>query len=177
MRSDLTDGDAVFTLVQFDNEYEFVHRGVPIGEVPKCSLRPRGSTALLDAIGRAINETGIRLQAIAEDQRPGLVVFVVVTDGMENASHEFTHAQINEMIARQESEYQWKFTYLGANQDAFDVGEKMAFTSGGIANYSPRRSKEAFLAAASNVGRMRSATARGEAAQNEYTEEERTSMS
>jgi len=73
-------GECLLTLVQFDNEYEFIHRGVPIGNVPKYSLVPRGMTALLDAVGRAINETGERLASMDETDRPGLVVFVIMTD-------------------------------------------------------------------------------------------------
>ena len=82
-------GEANVTLVQFDADYEFVHSGVPIRQVPAFKLVPRGSTALLDAVGRAINETGARLAAMDEVQRPGLVVFVIVTDGEENSSREF----------------------------------------------------------------------------------------
>jgi uncharacterized protein YegL len=64
-------GEALLTLVQFDTEYEFIHKGAAIGSVPKFKLVPRGSTALLDAVGRAINETGARLAAMEESQRPG----------------------------------------------------------------------------------------------------------
>lgn len=65
-------GSALLTLVQFDNEYEFVHSGIPIQQVSRFKLVPRGSTALLDAVGRAINETGVRLAAMDESLRPGL---------------------------------------------------------------------------------------------------------
>lgn len=91
-------GEALLTLVQFDTEYEFLHSGVPIGQVPKYTLVPRGSTALLDAVGRAINETGERLSKMDEKDRPGLVIFVVMTDGHENASKEFSKPQIKKMI-------------------------------------------------------------------------------
>ena len=80
---------------------------------------PRGSTALLDAVGRAINETGDRLAKTPEQDRPGLVVFVIVTDGQENSSKEFSKARIKEMIDEQQKKYNWQFTFLGANQDAF----------------------------------------------------------
>ena len=69
-------GEALLTLVQFDTEYEFLHKGVPISQVPKYELVPRGMTALLDAVGRAMNETGERLAKMDEADRPGLVVFV-----------------------------------------------------------------------------------------------------
>ncbi|MCL2471991.1 MAG: hypothetical protein FWF25_09705 [Propionibacteriaceae bacterium] len=66
---------------------------------------PRGSTALLDAVGRSITAFGERLAALPEDDRPSRVIFAIMTDGMENASKEFTHAAIKEMITRQEKTY------------------------------------------------------------------------
>ena len=72
-------GEALLTLVQFDTEYDFVHKGVAIKEVPTYQLVPRGRTALLDAVGRAINETGERLSKIDEQDRPGLVIFVALS--------------------------------------------------------------------------------------------------
>ena len=86
-------GEALLTLVQFDTEYDFVHKGVPIDKVPKYELHPRGATALLDAVGRAINETGERLAKMAEPDRPGLVIVVIMTDGLENSSREFTKSK------------------------------------------------------------------------------------
>jgi hypothetical protein len=170
-------GDANFTLVQFDSEYEFVHKGLPIKDVPRCTIQPRGMTALLDAVGRAINETGARLSAIPEDQRPGLVAFVILTDGMENASHEFKPAAIKEMIERQEKNYQWKFTYLGANQDAFAVADAMGIPMAAAGNYSPLNAKAAYLNAASVVSRARHSTSVGEQVDMSFTPEERASMS
>ena len=73
------DGDALMTLVEFDTEYNFVERGTPIEDVGSYTLRPRGTTALLDAVGRSINETAERIEATDESDRPGLVVFVVMT--------------------------------------------------------------------------------------------------
>ena len=90
---------ALLSLVQFDTEYEFVLRAD--ADQCKClptSWTPRGNTALLDAVGRAINETGERLAKMAEKDRPGLVVFVITTDGLENSSKEFSKAQIKEMV-------------------------------------------------------------------------------
>jgi hypothetical protein len=71
-------GEALLTLVQFDTEYEFLHKGVPVSQVPKYELVPRGMTALLDAVGRAINETGERLSKMPDQDRPSLVIFVVM---------------------------------------------------------------------------------------------------
>ncbi len=148
-------GDCLFSLVQFDAEYEFVHKGVAIKDVPYYTLVPRGWTALLDAVGRSINETGNRLAAIPEEQRPGLVVFVIVTDGQENSSHEFKKSQIREMIELQQNTYSWKFTFLGANQDAFAEAGSLGISAGAIANYAQHNSLDAFKSASANVSRMR----------------------
>ncbi len=170
------EGDATFTLVQFDTEYEFVHKAIPIGEVPKCSLVPRGGTALLDAVGRAINETGERLSKVDDANRPGLVVFVIVTDGEENSSHEFTKAQVKEMIERQQSEYQWQFTFLGANQDAFHEAQGLGILRAATAQYDQGQEQMAFVATAANVSRMRTSTKKGESVHNLYSDSERASM-
>jgi hypothetical protein len=131
-------GDAVLTLVQFDNEYEFVHRAAPIKEVPSLDRKtfvPRGSTALLDAIGRAIGETGSRLDGMAEDARPDKVFFVIITDGHENASREFRREKILEMIGHQQSVYSWQFVFLGANQDAIQAGASIGVPTANTLSY------------------------------------------
>lgn len=171
------DGECLLSLVQFDTEYEFVHKAKPIGGVDRFTLSPRGGTALLDAVGRAINETGERLSAMDEKDRPGLVVFVIVTDGEENSSREFKLAQIKEMIERQQSEYQWQFTFLGANQDAFAEAGGMGIAAAAAANYTPATAGQAFAASSENVSRMRAASAGGQHVLNAYTDSERSAMS
>jgi len=169
-------GEALLTLVQFDTEYEFVHQGVPIGGVPKFKLVPRGSTALLDAVGRAINEAGTRLAAIEEAQRPGLVVFVIVTDGAENSSKEFTRERIRQMVELQQSVYKWQFTFLAANQDAFAEGASMGIAQDGIAAYSMGKVRGTYDAAAKKMSRMRKAASEGASVDNKFTDEERGEM-
>ena len=169
-------GEALLTLVQFDTEYEFLHKGVPIGEVPRYELHPRGATALLDAVGRAINETGERLAAMKEQDRPGLVIFVVMTDGLENSSKEFTKAQIKEMIERQQHDYNWHFTFLGANQDAFAEAGSLGIQAAGAANYAMDKVAAAYGATMSKVARMRQQLRDGETVDNAFTEEERRRM-
>jgi uncharacterized protein YegL len=170
------EGDATLTLVQFDTKYEFVCRGTPIQDVPHYTLVPRGMTALLDAVGKAINETGERLSTILEKDRPGLVVFVVMTDGLENSSKEFTKSQIKEMISRQQDQYRWQFTFLGANQNAFREGEGVGIRNDAAANFAPENSRNAMKAASANVCRMRASFSVGEEVVNSYTDEERASM-
>ncbi len=169
-------GDGLLTLVQFDTEYEFVHRGQPIKQVPHYQLVPRGMTALLDAVGRAINETGERLAAMPEVERPGLVIVVVMTDGQENSSKEFTKTQIRQMIERQQQAYNWHFTFLGANQDAFAEAGDMGIQAAGVANYAANKVLVAYGAASKKVSRMRSQLDQGETVRNDFTDEEREEM-
>lgn len=167
-------GTCLFTLVQFDTIYEFVHTAVPIQDVPKCTLEPRGSTALLDAVGRAIVETGERLKKMDEAERPGLVVFVIITDGQENSSVEFSKAKVKEMIERQQNVYKWQFTFLGANQDAFAEAGGIGILSVGTANYS--KADAAFLGTSGKISRMRQAAASGSEVDNSYSKNELDEM-
>lgn len=169
-------GDALLTLLQFDTEYELVHNGVPVSQVPTYQLVPRGGTALLDAVGRGIVETGERLAALPESERPGLVVFVVMTDGHENSSREFTRDRIREMIRHQQEKYAWQFTFLGADQDAFAEGGGLGIKAGGIAGFSKRKYMETHAILADKVTRMRRQTRDGDTVCNEFTDEERAQM-
>ena len=169
-------GEALLTLVQFDTEYEFLHKGVPISQVPKYELVPRGMTALLDAVGRAMNETGERLAKMDEADRPGLVVFVVMTDGLENSSKEFSKATIKEMIERQQQQYNWHFTFLGANQDAFAEAGGMGIHAAGVANCAIDKLDVAYRMTGAKVSRMRKQRSDGATACNAFTEQERKEM-
>ncbi|MCH5376397.1 MAG: VWA domain-containing protein [Planctomycetes bacterium] len=169
-------GEALLTLVQFDTEYEFLHQGVPISQVPKYELVPRGMTALLDAVGRAINETGERLAKMDERDRPGLVVFVVMTDGQENSSKEFSKSDIKAMIHRQQDTYSWHFTFLGANQDAFAEAVGMGIAAAGVANFAMNKMAAAYAVTGGKLSRMRRQARQGETVSNEFTDEERREM-
>jgi Mg-chelatase subunit ChlD len=169
-------GEALLTLVQFDTQYEFLHRGVRVQDIPAYHLVPRGMTALLDAVGRAINETGERLAKMDENDRPGLVIFVVMTDGQENSSHEFTKDQIKQMITHQQDKYGWHFTFLGANQDAFAEAGALGIQAAGAANFSPLKVQAAYAVTGGKVSRMRAQRRAGDTVQNEFTEEERGKM-
>lgn len=120
-------GEATVTLAQFDTHYDVVYQDRPIADVPPLELQPRGATALYDALGKLITDVGAELAARPEDDRPGHVIVVVMTDGMENSSVEWTHDAISAAIARQEKEYSWYFVFLGANMDAVAVAAKMGF--------------------------------------------------
>jgi len=113
------EGDAFVTTVLFDDKYELLHNHVNIHDNKEYFAR--GCTALLDAIGKTINSIGSRLSGTPEDERPDKVIFVIITDGMENASREFNKNTVKEMIEHQQDKYSWTFMFLGANMDA--VGE------------------------------------------------------
>jgi hypothetical protein len=132
-------GSASFTLAQFDNYYEVVHGGVDIQFVPPLTDQtffPRGTTALWDAIGRTIVDTGKRLESMPEAERPEKVIFVIMTDGFENASQEYKTADtINRMITHQRETYNWEFVFLGANQDAIAAAQKIGITRAAAMTY------------------------------------------
>ena len=134
--------DVVVSFYRFNNPemYEEVFVGKLVRDVDKLELNPAGMTALIDAWCRTIDKTGERLAAIPESDRPSKVLFVVITDGEENSSREFTKAQFQERIKRQEEQYNWKFDYLGANQVASDVAHSYGVTNGRTMSYKPSAS-------------------------------------
>jgi uncharacterized protein YegL len=122
-------GAAHLTLVLFDHEYLVVHDNVKIADVAPLNERtyvPRGMTALLDAVGRTVDAIGVRLAATPEDQRPAKVIVAILTDGLENASRDYTAARVSEMIRHQQQKYSWEFIFLAANQDAIATAGALA---------------------------------------------------
>ena len=170
------DGEANLTLIQFDTEYEVVHNGVPIGDVGKYELQPRGMTALLDAVGKAINEAKSRIKDVPKAERPGLTVFVIVTDGMENASHEFTKEAVKALVEKQQDKKGWQFIFLGADIDAFAGAGSMGINLAGAAVMDSSNYVGGYLATDGNISRMRGSTMRGEMVMNVFTDEERKKM-
>jgi hypothetical protein len=154
-------GTCRVTLAQFDDAYEEVYADRLVADVPPLSLQPRGTTALLDSIGRLVGEAGARLAALPEDARPGVVVVGIMTDGHENASRELTHPQVKALIERQTRDYGWQFLYLGADQDAIEVGASIGVPSANSLTYSRGRVADAMAATSRNIGRTRGAVAAG----------------
>jgi len=169
--------NATLTLVQFDTEStDVVHESMPILEVPDLNhqtFQPRGGTPLLDALGQTIDSTGRALAAIPEASRPNKVVFVVITDGQENSSHQHTKTSVKERIDHQSSRYNWQFVFLGANQDAFDEAGAVGIAMGNAANFAPARMQAAFAATAANVASYRRS---GNAAKLAYSDDQRAEM-
>ena len=150
-------GDCRVTLVQFDDKYDTVYTALPVHVVPPLVLEPRGSTALLDAVGRTINATGRRLHQMSEGDRPSQVLFVIITDGEENASHEFLGDKVATMTKHQREQYKWEFIYLGANQDAFAVAQKMGILRNAVTYQHHGDGAQAmFNACSASIGSYRS---------------------
>ena len=119
-------------LIQFDDDYQAGPRA-EVNDHPLLTVdqfTPRGHTALFDALGKAIDDTGKRLAALPENERPGKVIFVILTDGNDDASRYFSQQDIREKISLQSHAYKWDFVYLGANQDAWAVGSQLGIQPG-----------------------------------------------
>lgn len=122
------EGISRLTLVQFDDQYEVPVDNLPVSEVVSLDTStyvPRGSTALLDAVGTTIETFKKRIKALPEDQRPGQVVFAIFTDGWENSSVRYTWIDIAKMIKKRREKDGWEFLFLAANQDAIATASQM----------------------------------------------------
>jgi len=131
-------GDCRITTVLFDNEYDVLHDRIDIKAVNPITSKEyyvRGNTALLDAVGRTINKIGGVQKNTAKDHRAKKVLFVITTDGMENASREFNYDKIKSMIEGQKSKYGWEFIFLGANIDAVDVANRFGIARNRTQNF------------------------------------------
>jgi uncharacterized protein YegL len=113
------EGETILTTVLFDDQYEVLWNGIDAREVKltEDEYYVRGMTALLDAVGKTILDVGYRLAKTNEERKPGKVIFVITTDGMENASSEFTYGKVKELIQHQQEKYNWEFIFMGANID------------------------------------------------------------
>lgn len=132
-------GKCFVTTVLFDEQYELLHDHIALEDIKPLTSKEyfaRGTTALLDAIGKTVVTVGKRLSDTEESERPSQVIVVVTTDGFENASREYSADKIKEMVKTQENVYSWKFLFLGANIDSFGEGSKLGFGAAATANYS-----------------------------------------
>ena len=167
-------GQASFSLVQFDDRYEVYLDAVDlakVGRLDRTTYVPRGMTALYDAVGRAIVATGTRLAALDEAERPDKVVFLIQTDGEENASREFDAATLQAMIRHQQDKYAWEFVFLGANIDAGSVAEEIGIARDKALQYANNAdgTRAAFAAVSDNLAGFR----RGDRQHMAYAEEDR----
>ena len=131
-------GECVLTTVLFDDRYELLHDRVPLERIRPMTEHEyyaRGNTALLDAIGQTIEKTAHALQGIAEEQRAKRVLFVIVTDGLENASREYSAARVREMVSQKQERSGWEFLFLGANMDAIQVASQFGIQADRAVTY------------------------------------------
>jgi len=131
-------GEAIISTVLFDNTSEVIHDRVGLDRIPKLTEKEyyvRGCTALLDAVGGAIHHIGNVHKYAREEDRPEKTLFVITTDGMENASRRYTYDKVKTMIARQKEKYGWEFLFLGANIDAAREAARFGIGADRAANY------------------------------------------
>jgi len=125
-------GKALLSLITFDNEYDVVHNGTPLEDVDKIELHPRGGTALLDAVGKAINTLDERLGKLSKKEKPDQVVVAIITDGGENSSQEYTLDQVKELIKKHGES--WSFVFIGADIDSFGQAGGIGVRMGNVLN-------------------------------------------
>ena len=131
-------GETRMTLMMFEDDHEYICSAVPVAEVADLdhqTYRPGATTALYDAVGTAILEADAYLDAAAA--KPDQVLFVILTDGLENASREFDQKRVFEMIRDRQKTREYDFLYLGANQDSYAESERMGVQSGRNPRMSP----------------------------------------
>ena len=131
-------GEAVISTVLFDNETEVIHDRVSLDRVPALTEKEydvRGCTALLDAVGGAIHHIGNVHKYAREEDRPEKTLFVITTDGLENASRRYTYDKVKTMIERQRKRYGWEFLFLGANIDAAREAARFGIRADCAADY------------------------------------------
>ena len=131
-------GEAYISTVLFDNYSEVIHDRVALNSVPKLTEKEyyvRGCTALLDAVGGAIHHIGNVHKYAREEDRPEKTLFVITTDGMENASRKYSYDRLKAMIERQKEKYGWEFIFLGANIDAAKEAARFGINADRAVNY------------------------------------------
>lgn len=154
------DGKLTVDVAYFDDGFRYPVSMATVSEA-RIEIIPDGLTALHDAIVRASTQFGKTLAELAEDERPGTVMVIVVTDGLENSSKESTKDDVKALITKQQDEYNWNFVFLGANQDAVLAGEAFGLRKGasltyhansiGVANASTLLSNYATITRAGNI--------------------------
>lgn len=127
-------GEVTVDVAYFDHEVTYDERFLSL-ESASIQISPRGSTALFDAIVSSSADFGEALSQLPEDERPGNVIVVIVTDGEENSSKESTIKDVKALITEQQDTYNWNYLFLGANQDAFATGSSFGLRSGSSFNY------------------------------------------
>ena len=129
-------GEALVTLAQFDNRYDVVYESAKLDDID-YQLIPRGSTSLCDAIGKFVTDLGETLRNQSEDERPGKVVVLILTDGMENSSKEWDTDSVKKLVTQQQEHWSWEFVFMGANVDAISEAKHFGIRGDNAINYAP----------------------------------------
>ena len=132
------EGECLVSVVLFDNDSEVLFDRVPVKDIPELTRRqysPRGCTALMDAIGGAIRHIGNVHKYAREEDVPEKTVFVITTDGMENASRMYGADRVRAMIRHEQDKYGWEFLFLGANIDAVETARQYGLKEGRAVRY------------------------------------------
>ena len=132
------DGQALVSTVLFDDRSDVLHDRVPLDKIAPMTdddYFVRGCTALLDAVGGAIHHIGNVHKYAREEDRPEKTLFIITTDGMENASRRYTYDKVKRMVERQKEKYGWEFLFLGANIDAIEVAGRFGIGADRAVNY------------------------------------------
>lgn len=133
-----TTGEVLVSTVLFNECSQVVYDRVPLSRMPKMTEKEYcayGSTALLDAVGGAIHHIANVHKYAREKDRPGKTIFVIITDGLENASRRYSYEQVKKMLVRQKKKYGWEFLFLGANIDAVKTASSIGISADRAANY------------------------------------------
>ena len=159
----LKHGTCDVTFYQFDTEYEAVYENTPIDFVKDLDNKtfvPRGGTALLDAVGTTIKNVGDHLAKLQESERPEKVLVVIITDGEENSSRSYNWNKIKQAVEHQTNVYKWQFTYIGANQNAWQVGSNLGISADASLTYAANSlgTANAFDSLSTNTRSYRSAS-------------------
>lgn len=146
-------GEAVLSLWTFSNTREVVHEFKNLTDVPDLNndtYKITGATALLDSLAQSVDDTGKYLASLSEEDRPSKVIFLIITDGQENASRKFTKEQVKEMVTHQTEKYSWDFIFMGANIDSMAEGNAIGVAQNNTMNYAatPAGTKSLY----SNIG-------------------------
>ena len=133
-----TEGEVLVSTVLFDHSIEVLHDRVPLDKVPEITEKDyyvRGCTALLDAVGGAIHHIGNVHKYAREEDRPEKTIFVITTDGMENASRQYSYDRVKQMVKHEKEKYGWEFLFLGANIDAIETAGRFGISADRAVNY------------------------------------------
>ncbi len=132
------EGDALVTVVLFDDQYELLYDRISLKEIPEMTTKEyyvRGSTALLDSVGKTINSIKSKQDGTDEASKPGKTMFVIITDGYENASREYRRSTIKNLIETRKKENDWEFLFIGANIDSVTEAESLGIDASRAANF------------------------------------------